>query len=210
MRKDAQLNLRSPCKKVGAGKNRNVRYPLMTIDLFYGNDCMPEAIETFSLNHPEPRSDARGIEDVKSAQVRPRLGLKKGELDLLVASPPCPGFSINAPARFLNAPPRQYFQGLPMLPRTVPAERFPVRECLRIAVSGQWRGFPPDSPRVRRAWLPCDLQDSLRRTLRGAARKMAPDSDRLSARADRSAGADTVHGSARANSRPRGKAPSPP
>ena len=86
MRKAAQLNPVSPRKKAGAGKTRNVRYPLTTVDLFcgaggitegfreagyrclYGNDCMPEAIETFSLNHPEPWSDARSIEAVKPAQ----------------------------------------------------------------------------------------------------------------------------------------------
>ena len=128
MRKAAQLNPVSPRKKAAAGKTRNVRYPLTTVDLFcgaggitegfreagyrclYGNDCMPEAIETFSLNHPEPWSDARGIEDVKPAQVRSRLGLKKGELDLLAAGPPCQGFSINAPARFLSDPRNKLFK----------------------------------------------------------------------------------------------------
>ncbi len=36
------------------------------------------------------------------AQVRTRLGLKKGALDVLVGGPPCQGFSINAPERFLS------------------------------------------------------------------------------------------------------------
>jgi DNA (cytosine-5)-methyltransferase 1 len=63
---------------------------------------MPEAIETFTLNHPEAWAEADDIEDVDPAQVRKWLGLKKGALDVLVGGPPCQGFSINAPERFLS------------------------------------------------------------------------------------------------------------
>jgi DNA (cytosine-5)-methyltransferase 1 len=94
--------------------------PLSTIDLFcgaggitegfreagyqcmYANDCVPEAIETFLFNHPEAWAEADDIEDIDPAQVRKRLGLKKGALDVLVGGPPCQGFSINAPERFLS------------------------------------------------------------------------------------------------------------
>ena len=102
--------------------------PLSTIDLFcgaggitegfreagyrclYANDCMPEAIETFSVNHPEAWAEADGVEDVDAAQVRRRLGLKEGALDVLVGGPPCQGFSINAPERFLSDPRNQLFK----------------------------------------------------------------------------------------------------
>jgi DNA (cytosine-5)-methyltransferase 1 len=102
--------------------------PLSTIDLFcgaggitegfreagyrclYANDCMPEAIETFSANHPEAWAEARDIEDVDAAQVRKQAGLKKGELDVLVGGPPCQGFSINAPERFLSDPRNKLFK----------------------------------------------------------------------------------------------------
>jgi DNA (cytosine-5)-methyltransferase 1 len=63
---------------------------------------MPEAIETFSLNHPEAWAEANDIEGVDPIRVRKRLGLKKGALDVLVGGPPCQGFSINAPGRFLS------------------------------------------------------------------------------------------------------------
>ena len=103
-------------------------FPLTTIDLFcgaggitegfreagytclYANDCMPEAIETFSFNHPGTWSEARDIEKVNAAQVRKRLGLKKGDLDVLVGGPPCQGFSINAPERFLSDPRNKLFK----------------------------------------------------------------------------------------------------
>src|ERR1041384_5615899 len=93
---------------------------LLTIDLFsgaggitegfreagyhclYANDSMPEAMETFSYNHPGTWCDGRDIEEVDPAQVRARLKLHKGALDVLVGGPPCQGFSINAPERFLS------------------------------------------------------------------------------------------------------------
>lgn len=71
-------------------------------ECLYANDCMSDAVATFSLNHPKAWGDARDIEEVNPADVRARLGLKKGDLDVLVGGPPCQGFSINAPERFLS------------------------------------------------------------------------------------------------------------
>ena len=102
--------------------------PLRTIDLFcgaggitegfrqagyqslYGNDIMPEAIETFALNHPGALADCREIENVDPREVREQLGLQQGELDVLVGGPPCQGFSINAPDRFLDDPRNKLFR----------------------------------------------------------------------------------------------------
>ena len=109
-------------------KSRKKKQPLLTLDLFcgaggitegfrqagyvsvYGNDVMPEAIETFKLNHPEAIADCRSIEDVDPAEVRNRLALERGELDVLVGGPPCQGFSINAPGRFLSDPRNALFR----------------------------------------------------------------------------------------------------
>lgn len=76
----------------------------------YANDSMAEAIETFSENHPGTRADGRPIEKVDPAKIRKELGLEKGELDVLVGGPPCQGFSINAPDRFLSDPRNKLFQ----------------------------------------------------------------------------------------------------
>ncbi len=104
------------------------RSTLKTIDLFcgaggitegfreaqfeclYANDCMPEAIETFAFNHPDTRADCRNIERVKPAEIRSELRIRKGELDVLVGGPPCQGFSINAPDRFLTDPRNKLFK----------------------------------------------------------------------------------------------------
>lgn len=76
----------------------------------YGNDLMKEAIETFSFNHPEAIADNRRVEEVDPAEIRKKLKLKVGELDVLVGGPPCQGFSINAPERFLDDPRNKLFQ----------------------------------------------------------------------------------------------------
>ncbi len=76
----------------------------------YANDVMPEAMKTFRLNHPNTWAECKSIEDVKPADVRLKLGLAKGELDVLVGGPPCQGFSINAPNRFLKDPRNRLFK----------------------------------------------------------------------------------------------------
>ena len=68
----------------------------------YGNDCNPSAIETFKFNHPEAYADSREVEAIDPSLVRRMLKVKKGELAVLTGGPPCQGFSINAPERFLD------------------------------------------------------------------------------------------------------------
>ena len=60
-------------------------------ECLYANDCMPEAIQTFQQNRPEAWADCRNIESIKPSEIRTKLGLKKGELDVLAGGPPCQG-----------------------------------------------------------------------------------------------------------------------
>lgn len=76
----------------------------------YGNDFMAEAVETFRENHPDAWGDNRNVEEVNPVQVRRKLKLAKGALDVLVGGPPCQGFSINAPERFLRDPRNALFR----------------------------------------------------------------------------------------------------
>jgi DNA (cytosine-5)-methyltransferase 1 len=76
----------------------------------YANDCMPEAIRTFEYNHPMTWADCQHIENVEPSQIRSRLNINKGDLDVLVGGPPCQGFSINAPERFLTDPRNRLFK----------------------------------------------------------------------------------------------------
>jgi DNA (cytosine-5)-methyltransferase 1 len=79
-------------------------------ECLYANDSMPEAIKTFELNHPEAWADCNDIEEVEPAVIRAELGIAKGDLDVLVGGPPCQGFSINAPDRFLKDPRNKLFK----------------------------------------------------------------------------------------------------
>ena len=79
-------------------------------ECLYANDCMPEAMQTFHLNHPEALADCRSIEEVKPSEIRAKLKIAKGALDVLVGGPPCQGFSINAPERFLTDPRNTLFK----------------------------------------------------------------------------------------------------
>jgi DNA (cytosine-5)-methyltransferase 1 len=76
----------------------------------YGNDVNADAMDTFHLNHPEAIADHRPIEQIDVAAIRHQLKLRKGELDALVGGPPCQGFSINAPGRFLEDPRNALFR----------------------------------------------------------------------------------------------------
>jgi DNA (cytosine-5)-methyltransferase 1 len=124
-----QLKLLTPRQSVDPpARNRAEFSSAITIDLFcgaggitegfrqagyrcvYGNDCMDDAMRTFSLNHPGAWADVRDIGDVNPAEVRKALRLTKGVLDVLVGGPPCQGFSINAPERFLHDPRNKLFR----------------------------------------------------------------------------------------------------
>jgi len=76
----------------------------------YGNDCNQSAIETFKLNHPAALADSRPVEQIDPRAVRMRLGIRRGELTAIAGGPPCQGFSINAPERFLEDPRNSLFR----------------------------------------------------------------------------------------------------
>jgi DNA (cytosine-5)-methyltransferase 1 len=76
----------------------------------YGNDVMSSAIETFAFNHPSAIAECCPIGEVDAPSLRSKLNLMPGELDVLVGGPPCQGFSINAPGRFLHDPRNQLFR----------------------------------------------------------------------------------------------------
>lgn len=76
----------------------------------YGNDIDHWAVETFRANHPNTTADNRPIEQVDAAALRRSLNLQPGQLDVLVGGPPCQGFSINAPERFLEDPRNSLFK----------------------------------------------------------------------------------------------------
>lgn len=79
-------------------------------ECLYANDISHWAIQTFRANHPTTLAENCPIEEVDATKLRHKLGMGKGDLDVLVGGPPCQGFSINAPDRFLEDPRNSLFK----------------------------------------------------------------------------------------------------
>lgn len=56
-------------------------------------DCMKEAVEGYSQNHPKVKVWEGDIKKISVVSVMKELNIKKGDLDLLAGCPPCQGFS---------------------------------------------------------------------------------------------------------------------
>jgi DNA (cytosine-5)-methyltransferase 1 len=56
-------------------------------------DKDPLSVETYKANHPEVRVFETDIKDLTVGSFKRRIGLRKGNLDLLAGCPPCQGFS---------------------------------------------------------------------------------------------------------------------
>ncbi len=75
----------------------------------FANDIDDDAVATFRQNHSHAQVASGSIASLDPDRIRRRLGLAKGEVDCLVAGPPCQGFSINAPIRSLDDPRNKLF-----------------------------------------------------------------------------------------------------
>lgn len=68
----------------------------------FANEIEPVCANTYTKNHPDVDLITDDIRAICNINLRNRLGIGPGELDLLAGGPPCQGFSINAPIRSLN------------------------------------------------------------------------------------------------------------
>ena len=59
----------------------------------FANDHEAPALATYRVNHPESIATGDDIELIDESQLRGQLGLRTGELDVLLGGPPCQGFS---------------------------------------------------------------------------------------------------------------------
>lgn len=66
------------------------------------NELVPQYAETYRLNHPDTEMVVGDVRTVCEANLKQRLGVQEGEIDLVAGGPPCQGFSINAPIRSLD------------------------------------------------------------------------------------------------------------
>ena len=66
------------------------------------NELVPQYAETYRINHPDTEMVVGDVRTVCEANLKQRLGVQEGEIDLVAGGPPCQGFSINAPIRSLD------------------------------------------------------------------------------------------------------------
>lgn len=63
------------------------------------NDLLPIATQTAQANHPDARCVAGDIRKLRRSQVAEAIGIKRGDLDVIIGGPPCQGFSSIRPFR---------------------------------------------------------------------------------------------------------------
>ncbi|MDQ6660176.1 MAG: DNA cytosine methyltransferase, partial [Chloroflexota bacterium] len=73
-----------------------------SFDIVLGIDMKPASIKTFAANHTHALALCEDIRSVRVRNVAERLGLNPGELDVIIAGPPCQGFSSIRPYRSIN------------------------------------------------------------------------------------------------------------
>lgn len=59
----------------------------------YANDSEAPALETYRANHPGTPTSGADVRTLDPQQIRERLSLAAGQLDVLTGGPPCQGFS---------------------------------------------------------------------------------------------------------------------
>lgn len=68
-------------------------------EIVFGNDLFPVITSTFQLNHPNALATTGDVRKVSCEEISQRLGLKAGQLDVIIGGPPCQGFSSIRPFR---------------------------------------------------------------------------------------------------------------
>ena len=71
-------------------------------EVIHGVDVLPVAVETFRANHPHAFGVADDIRKVRRSEVSETIGLKRGDVDVIIGGPPCQGFSSIRPFRSSN------------------------------------------------------------------------------------------------------------
>lgn len=94
------------------------------------NELVEAHANTYQKNHQDTQVVIGDVRQVCEANLKKRLGLKKGELDLLAGGPPCQGFSVNAPIRNLDDERNHLFKdylrvAAELLPKAILIENVP-------------------------------------------------------------------------------------
>ena len=74
-------------------------HPDASFETVLGVDLLPTSVDTFRLNHPRALGVAKDIRALRRDDVAAAVGLRRGDVDLIVGGPPCQGFSSIRPFR---------------------------------------------------------------------------------------------------------------
>ncbi len=68
-------------------------------EILAGLDVEPIFLKSYAANFPNAKAILRDLSNTDPADIMQLIGIKPGELDLLVGGPPCQGFSKNVPRK---------------------------------------------------------------------------------------------------------------
>lgn len=94
------------------------------------NELVDQYASTYKKNHPGTDVVVGDVREVSESDIKKRLGVSVGDIDLLAGGPPCQGFSVNAPIRNLDDDRNHLFKDFirvaeALLPKVVMIENVP-------------------------------------------------------------------------------------
>lgn len=94
------------------------------------NELVEQYAKTYQHNHPDTNLVVGDVREVSESDIKQRLGVSPGDVDLLAGGPPCQGFSVNAPIRSLDDDRNHLFKDFirvaeALLPKAVMIENVP-------------------------------------------------------------------------------------
>lgn len=78
-------------------------------EIVAANEILPNMAKAYSLNHPTVKVYAEDIKDFSADKVQKDLGIKPGEIDIVVGGPPCQAYSTVG-KRLIDDPRGKLFQ----------------------------------------------------------------------------------------------------
>ena len=78
-------------------------------EIVAANEILPNMAKAYSLNHPAAKVYAEDVKDFNAEKIEKDLGIKSGEVDIIVGGPPCQAYSTVG-KRLIDDPRGKLFQ----------------------------------------------------------------------------------------------------